>query len=555
MKPLIITLSSLFLTSAVVAHAYYQKKQFYPTVVHITKSNPGIAVLYLQTFILMVMVGKILKKVFFGDLRPIEVEHLMERAWYTVTETCLAFTVFRDDFTPKFVALFILLFFLKSFHWLAEERIDFMERSPVISVLFHVRIISLLAVLGSLDVNFIMYAYHSTITKGPSVQLVFGFEYAISLTALLNIVIKYILHFADLRRQVPWEHKAVFLLYTELIMSFIKVTLYALFAFIMFRMYTLPVFVLRSMYYTIREFRKAFNDVVMSRRAIRNMNTLYPDATPEELSAEDNLCIICREEMQVGVASKKLPCNHIFHTTCLRSWFQRQQTCPTCRLNILRAPIPNTQPNPAPQERVHDQQPSNTPTPNEQNASSNQNIGGAAAGSSTIPPNGAVPDFNQFLFPPFPQVFNLSPPLPPFESLSDEELRILENQMRVGLEARISCLQNIQTLLDTSVVMMQQYCSVTAIAQQRHASTTASTSSADVPASNVSSEQAGTSDIKTLFSRSEEAIAKAKKSLHLETSGSESASSNDDEPNLDSEQNVVRQRRIEKFDKWKNSSD
>lgn len=37
-------------------------------------------------------------------------------------------------------------------------------------------------------------------------------------------------------------------------------------------------------------------------------------------------------------AAKKLPCNHIFHTSCLRSWFQRQQTCPTCRLNILRTP-------------------------------------------------------------------------------------------------------------------------------------------------------------------------------------------------------------------------
>lgn len=28
---------------------------------------------------------------------------------------------------------------------------------------------------------------------------------------------------------------------------------------------------------------------------------------------------------------KKLPCDHIFHKSCLRSWFQRQQTCPTCR--------------------------------------------------------------------------------------------------------------------------------------------------------------------------------------------------------------------------------
>jgi len=43
--------------------------------------------------------------------------------------------------------------------------------------------------------------------------------------------------------------------------------------------------------------------------------------------------------------AKKLPCNHIFHATCLRSWFQRQQTCPTCRLEVLRAPgQPNVQP-------------------------------------------------------------------------------------------------------------------------------------------------------------------------------------------------------------------
>lgn len=39
------------------------------------------------------------------------------------------------------------------------------------------------------------------------------------------------------------------------------------------------------------------------------------------------------------IASKKLPCNHIFHKSCLRSWFQKHQTCPTCRLDILRQNI------------------------------------------------------------------------------------------------------------------------------------------------------------------------------------------------------------------------
>ena len=82
--------------------------------------------------------------------------------------------IFRDDFSPKFVALFTLLLFLKSFHWLSEDRVDFMERSPSISALFHIRVISLAVLLGFLDINFIIHAYQSTLTKGASVQLVFG---------------------------------------------------------------------------------------------------------------------------------------------------------------------------------------------------------------------------------------------------------------------------------------------------------------------------------------------------------------------------------------------
>lgn len=46
--------------------------------------------------------------------------------------------------------------------------------------------------------------------------------------------------------------------------------------------------------------------------------TRYPDATPEELQAMDNVCIICREEMVTG--AKRLPCNHIFHTRWEEPW-------------------------------------------------------------------------------------------------------------------------------------------------------------------------------------------------------------------------------------------
>ncbi|KAG8237877.1 hypothetical protein J437_LFUL017168 [Ladona fulva] len=292
-----ITSLSFVLTAGVIGNAYYQKKQFYPSVVYITRSSPSMAVIYVQALILVFILGKIMRKFFFGQLRAAEYEHLMERSWYAVTETCLAFTVFRDDFTPKFVALFTVLLFLKSFHWLAEDRVDFLERSPFISWIFHLRVSILLVLLGILDEQFVEHAYQSTITKGASVQLVFGFEYAILLTVMVNITIKYILHTIDQMSENPWENKAVFLLYTELVMGFIKVILYLTFVAIMIRLYTLPLFAFRPMYYTMRAFKKAFNDVILSRRAIQNMNSLYPDATPEELAAADNVCIICREEM------------------------------------------------------------------------------------------------------------------------------------------------------------------------------------------------------------------------------------------------------------------
>ncbi|KAM9302457.1 E3 ubiquitin-protein ligase synoviolin [Gastrophryne carolinensis] len=512
MRTAMLTGASLALTTAVVAHAYYLKHQFYPTVVYLTKSSPSMAVLYIQAFVLVFLLGKFMGKVFFGQLRAAEMEHLLERSWYAVTETCLAFTVFRDDFSPRFVALFTLLLFLKCFHWLAEDRVDFMERSPNISWLFHFRILALMLLLGVLDFLFVSHAYHSLVSRGASVQLVFGFEYAILITMILTVFIKYVLHSVDLQSENPWDNKAVYMLYTELLTGFIKVLLYMAFMAIMVKVHTFPLFAIRPMYLAMRQFKKAVTDAIMSRRAIRNMNTLYPDATPEELQAMDNVCIICREEMVTG--AKRLPCNHIFHTSCLRSWFQRQQTCPTCRMDVLRASLPThtqaaadqpdaaQQPNaaPAPQTPVIPPQPNFPPgmlppfppgmfplwpplgpfppvpganPPEEANAASSTASAprpgdGATAGGSDSSAGTSIPGFPfppPFLGMPMFPPFGLPPmPMPPagFAGLTDEELRAMEGHERQNLEARLQCLQNIHTLLDAAMLQIGQYLTVLA---------------------------------------------------------------------------------------------
>ncbi|XP_052272357.1 E3 ubiquitin-protein ligase synoviolin B-like isoform X2 [Dreissena polymorpha] len=463
--------------------------------------------------------GKLVRKIFFGQLRAAEMEHLIERSWYAVTETCLAFTVFRDDFSPRFVAAFTLLLFLKCFHWLAEDRVDFMERSPVISFLFHVRVVSLLTFLSVIDAYFVNYAYYSTLSKGASVQLVFGFEYAILITIVMMAVMKYLLHSIDLQSENPWENKAVYLLYSELVLGFVKVILYMMFMIIMIKIHTFPLFAIRPMYLAVRNFKKSLHDVIMSRRAIRQMNTLYPDVSQEELESGDNVCIICREDMVS--ACKKLPCNHIFHTSCLRSWFQRQQTCPTCRMEVLQMTPLRSQPTPPPhQQQQHIQNPfqnlfpggfppippgalpqmpqmwppqmaqgqppqmAQRPPPQMAQGQPPQTLPAStpgfshttptvsAAGTTPLGASASFPDVRTgwgtashfvgattmpAMFPPMFMPNNFPRPPTSLDGLSDEELRAMEGVERGNIEARIQWLRDIQALLDGAMLLMQQY--------------------------------------------------------------------------------------------------
>lgn len=211
-------------------------------------------------------------------------------------------------------------------------------------------------------------------------------------------------------------------------------------------------------------------------------------------------------------SAKKLPCNHIFHVSCLRSWFQRQQTCPTCRMDVLRntniggenargQPQPQ-QPQPGmanipgipaqffippnwppfavpPQQAQQPPQQTNGQTINNNNinlnnnnnminnnnvnannANPNQSGANASQANRTSAPTGGQIPVPPFLFPPFlPYMAPPQMPTPPpnLSRLSLEELRTLEGNERQHIEARLKHLRNIQTLVDAALLQLQQY--------------------------------------------------------------------------------------------------
>lgn len=124
------------------------------------------------------MFGKACQAIFFGSLRPIEVEHLYEKSWYAVTETLLAMTIFRDEFDGSFIVLFGTLLFLKVFHWLCADRVELMEQSPSVSRLFHARMVSVLWTLFCLDLFLVAFAVEILVMdkQRPGIMIMFASE-------------------------------------------------------------------------------------------------------------------------------------------------------------------------------------------------------------------------------------------------------------------------------------------------------------------------------------------------------------------------------------------
>ncbi|KAJ2160137.1 hypothetical protein GGF46_002507 [Coemansia sp. RSA 552] len=71
-------------------------------------------------------------------------------------------------------------------------------------------------------------------------------------------------------------------------------------------------------------------------KAVESMRCQFPDASKDDIVRFNDRCSICRE---ILVTAKKLPCDHLFHRSCLRSWLVRHLSCPTCRIALSTADV------------------------------------------------------------------------------------------------------------------------------------------------------------------------------------------------------------------------
>jgi E3 ubiquitin-protein ligase synoviolin len=174
-------LASCVAACAVVYHAAATREQFYPAMLYLASSKLSLLVLSNLALLLLFLCARCVKTLFLGRLREAEVERLYELGRHELMETCLALTIFRDQFDSTLLFMFLALISVKLFHCLAHKRLEYVETTPALRFLAHARLLLFLFLLLTVDAACLNYAasrtlYHLRNGQRPTSLLLFSFE-------------------------------------------------------------------------------------------------------------------------------------------------------------------------------------------------------------------------------------------------------------------------------------------------------------------------------------------------------------------------------------------
>lgn len=282
--------ASVAATIAITVHAVITREQFYPIILFLVTSKISFVVLSNMALAAILVLARIAQKALLGTLRDVEVEQLIDRAKYTITETCLALAIFRNDLSPPILGLFGVLLFLKAFHWLSKLRVDYLEQVLPVSISTHIRLISLIVLLFICDVWAVNECIVHTMKNQKSVLILFGFEFGLLVIAVSNLICRYVLHIIDGRMENGLVSKGLCVMLIDLVCDALRILTYFGFFYLVLINYGVPLHIIREMYMAFYTFHKKLTSFIRYIQLTKNLDQRLESATAEELLAAGYQC-------------------------------------------------------------------------------------------------------------------------------------------------------------------------------------------------------------------------------------------------------------------------
>lgn len=290
-----------------------------------------------MTYCCFVLIGKIIQKLVFGDLRVSEQQHIKDKFWnFVFYKFIFIFGVMNVQFMDEVVlwcSWFSILGFLHLLAQLCKDRCEYLSFSPATPKWTHCRVLMLL--FGILAMSFTLFGIcvFVGLHAGFNTFAFMAAECSLVSVRTLYVITRYAIYLLDATQESAWENKASYVYYTELgfeitalVIDFFHHLHMLVWGNIFLSMASLVIAMqLRCLFYDIRHRVKKYKNYL---RIVNYMECNYPMATAEELKRNNDDCAICWDHLD---CARKLPCGHLFHNSCLRSWLEQDTSCPTCR--------------------------------------------------------------------------------------------------------------------------------------------------------------------------------------------------------------------------------
>ncbi|XP_035680193.1 E3 ubiquitin-protein ligase AMFR-like isoform X3 [Branchiostoma floridae] len=288
----------------------------------------------------LILLGKAIQCLVFGDLRVSERQHIKDKFWnFVFYKFIFIFGVLNVQNMEEVVmwtAWFTLLGFLHIMTQLCRDRFEYLSFSPTTPMATHARVLALLSAVLLICSGLMGVCILVGLEAGLNTAAFMGAECLLLFIKTTYVIVRYAIHLYDVTNIGTWENRGTYVYYSELVMELTALIVdfchhlhMLLWGNIFLSMASLVICMqLRYLFHEIqRRMRKHSNYL----RVVNGMEARFPSATQEELTANNDDCAICWDHMDTA---KKLPCGHLFHTSCLRSWLEHDTSCPTCRMSL-----------------------------------------------------------------------------------------------------------------------------------------------------------------------------------------------------------------------------
>ncbi|ELA40966.1 uncharacterized protein VICG_01996 [Vittaforma corneae ATCC 50505] len=242
-----------------------------------------------------------------GHLTPSEFTMYNEKVYNVMGDLVMLISMFSHEVSVKSIIVFSILYSFKSFTWTLDIK---SQKNP------SYRIVYASAAVQTLTSAIIMHYLSSS----TAISMLMILEYSLILLSLLKNQLIMLLDINNIENN------------RTLFVSIIKIVFLALksLAFLMFILRfsvrnRFPYGIMKSLISTLL---KLYKKSVLFKKYIKLLIDL------ESISEVDvkGTCAICTDDIIKG---KKLQCSHVFHSSCLKMWCEREVSCPICRADLV----------------------------------------------------------------------------------------------------------------------------------------------------------------------------------------------------------------------------